>query len=161
MFIFYVISKIHGFGNYSTGSSVEFNSTLKMRERFREINYISIEDGKLQKKIKYKALNSYLFFKDVYGCSIVEMQIFITLTCVTQLFFFCTQYFLFIIDYWPFLQKTIKEWNWRGRKAEFPNRYTKAQSFATIPWPCLLSRNYPQSQKSVWMKTTGMKLPFF
>lgn len=88
MFIFYVISKIHGFGNYSTGSSIEFKSTLKMIERFREINYISIKDRKLQKKIKYKVLNCYLFFKDVYSCNIVDMQIFITLTCVTQFFFF-------------------------------------------------------------------------
>lgn len=63
MFIFYVISKIHGFGNYSTGSSIEFKSTLKMIERFREINYISIEDRKLQKKIKYKVLNCYFFLK--------------------------------------------------------------------------------------------------
>lgn len=74
------------------------NLTLKMIERFREINYISIEDRKLQKKIKYKLLNCYLFFKDVYSCNIVDMQIFITLTCVTQ-FFFLHTLFHFIIDY--------------------------------------------------------------
>lgn len=66
------------------------NLTLKMIERFREINYISIEDRKLKNKFKYKVLNCYLFFKDVYtgSCNIVDMQIFITLTCVTQFFFF-------------------------------------------------------------------------
>lgn len=124
MFIFYVISKIHGFGNYSTGSSVEFNSTLKMRERFREINYISIEDGKLQKKIKYKALNSYLFFKDVYSCNIVEMQIFITLTCVTQFFFFAhnISFLLLIIDH--FCRKLSK--NGTGEE-EKPNFQTDTQ----------------------------------
>lgn len=136
------------------------NLTLKMMEKFREINYISIKDRKLQKKIKYKVLNCYLFFKDVYSCNIVDMQILITLTCVTQFNFFAhtVSFYHWLLT---ILQKTIKEWNWRERKAEFPNRYTKAQSFVTIPWPCLLSRNYPQSQKSVWMKTTGMKLPFF
>lgn len=47
MFIFFVISKIYGFGNYSIGLFIEFKLVLKMIERFREINYIFIEDRKL------------------------------------------------------------------------------------------------------------------
>lgn len=114
------LAKIHGFGNYSTGSSIEFKSTLKMIERFREINYIYIEDRKLQKKIKYKLLNCYLFFKDVYSCNIVDMQIFITLTCVTQFFSFA--HTSLIIDH--FCRKLSK--NGTGKK-EKPNFQTDTQ----------------------------------
>lgn len=100
------------------------NLTLKMIERFREINYISIKDRKLQKKIKYKVLNCYLFFKDVYSCNIVDMQILITLTCVTQFFFFCTHCFILslIIDH--FCRKLSK--NGTGEK-EKPNFQTDTQ----------------------------------
>lgn len=47
------------------------NLTLKMIERFREINYISIKDRKLQKKIKYKVLLIVIYFLKMYIAAIL------------------------------------------------------------------------------------------